>query len=96
MDGGQDIVGLAGAVLTDHALEQMADRQVTEEQVRGVLRAPERVLAVRPGRVVAQSICRFARGREYMVRVFVDADRTPAEVVTVYRTSKIAKYRSRP
>lgn len=26
------------------------------------------------------------------MRVFVDVDREPAEVVTVYRTSKIAKY----
>jgi hypothetical protein len=33
---------------------------------------------------------------EYLLRVFVDVDRTPAEVVTVYRTSKIEKYRSQP
>ena len=26
------------------------------------------------------------------VRVFVDVDRSPAEVITVYRTSKIDKY----
>jgi hypothetical protein len=31
-------------------------------------------------------------GTEYLVRVFVDIDRRPAEVVTAYRTSKIAKY----
>ena len=30
--------------------------------------------------------------REYLVRVFVDLDRDPPEVVTVYRTSKIDKY----
>ena len=30
--------------------------------------------------------------KEYLVRVFVDIDRDPAEVVTVYRTSKIDKY----
>jgi uncharacterized protein YuzE len=30
-------------------------------------------------------------GRRYVVRVFVDIDRVPAEVVTVYRSSKIAK-----
>jgi hypothetical protein len=29
-------------------------------------------------------------GKTY--RVFVDVDRSPAEVVTVYRTSRIAKY----
>jgi hypothetical protein len=32
------------------------------------------------------------RGRRYLVRVFVDVDRSPAEVVTAYRTSKIDKY----
>ena len=31
-------------------------------------------------------------GLEYLVRVFVDVDRDPAEVVTVYQTSKIEKY----
>jgi hypothetical protein len=31
-------------------------------------------------------------GVRCLVRVFVDVDRTPAEVVAVYRTSKIAKY----
>jgi hypothetical protein len=36
-------------------------------------------------------------GKRYLVRVFVDVDRSPAEVVTVYRTSKIEKYwRSEP
>jgi len=28
----------------------------------------------------------------HLVRVFVDVDRSPAEVVTVYRTSDILKY----
>jgi hypothetical protein len=31
-------------------------------------------------------------GTRYLVRVFVDVDRSPAEVITVYRTSKIDKY----
>ena len=31
-------------------------------------------------------------GVKYLVRVVVDVDRNPAEVVTAYRTSKIAKY----
>jgi len=33
-----------------------------------------------------------APSREYLVRVFVDVDRRPADVITVYLTSKIAKY----
>jgi hypothetical protein len=48
---------------------------------------------VRPGRDVFQSkVLLGDPPREYLVRVFVDVDRQPAEVVTVYRTSRIAKY----
>lgn len=82
-------MNLNQAVLTAHALGQMAKRQVTEADVSRVLAAPEQVLEVRAGRVVAQGMA-----GEYLLRVFVDIDRTPAEVVTVYRTSKIEKYRS--
>ena len=32
-------------------------------------------------------------GKSYLIRVFVDVDRTPPEIVTAYRTSKIRKYR---
>lgn len=45
------------------------------------------------GRVVLQA--RVAMGdppKTYLVRVIVDVDRRPAEVVTAYRTSKMAKY----
>ena len=56
-----------------------------------ILGAPERVIPVREGRVVAQGLV-----GDHLVRVFVDIDRDPPEVVTVYRTSKIDKYRSRP
>jgi hypothetical protein len=31
-------------------------------------------------------------GQRYLVRVFVDIDRDPAEVVTAYRTSRMDKY----
>lgn len=86
---------LGSAVLTEHASAQMAQRQVTEAQVRAVLQTPEQVLDVRAGRIVAQSVYRFG-GKEYLIRVFVDVDRRPPEVVTVYRTRKIDKYRSRP
>ena len=82
---------LSDAIMTEHAAWQAAERQINAAQVRAVLSDPERVMAVRPGRVVAQ---RLIEG--YLVRAFVDVDRQPAEVVTLYRTSKIDKYRSRP
>lgn len=82
---------LSTAVLTVHALGQMLKRQVSEADVRQVLAQPEDVQAVRAGRVVAQAMV-----AQHIVRVFVDIDREPAEVVTAYRTSQIAKYRSQP
>lgn len=59
--------------------------------MRQVLAAPEQRVAVRPGRVVLQARAEL-EGKVYLIRVVVDVDRQPAEVVTVYRTSKIAEY----
>jgi hypothetical protein len=78
-------------VITPHAAFEMERRNVTEATVGNVLAAPEQRHAVRRGRDVLQSRARLT-GKTYLVRVFVDVDRNPAEVVTVYRTGRIAKY----
>lgn len=79
--------------LTDHARLEMKRRGIVESQVAQVLAAPEQVQAVRSGRAVYQSRIEFAAlSKVYLLRVFVDFDRQPPEVVTVYRTSKIKKY----
>jgi hypothetical protein len=82
---------LTNAIFTVHAQSQMTRRGIAEADVRGVLAQPEAILDVRPGRVVAQAIV-----GEHLLRVFVDVDRNPPELVTVYRTSQIDKYRSKP
>ncbi len=84
-----DVLDLSDPVITDHALRQMRRRQITEREVLELLGSPEEVLEVRPGRVVVQG-----EADTHLLRVFVDVDRSPPEVVTVYRTSKIGKYRS--
>ena len=88
-------VGIAGAisnhVVTEHAAFEMQRRRIEEGLVRQVLRGPEQRHAVRLGRDVLQSRMAFA-GKAYLLRVFVDVDREPAEVGTVYRTSRVAKY----
>ncbi len=84
---------IAKYVITAHAAFEMARRGISEEMVNDVMIEPEQRLMVRTGRAVLQS--RLARGgtqKAALVRVFVDIDRAPAEVVTVYTTSKIAKY----
>jgi hypothetical protein len=79
-------------IVTPHAVDQMRRRGIDETTLESVLSAPERRLSVRPGRDVLERVVEF-HGRSYLVRVIVDVDRVPIEVVTVYRTSKIEKYR---
>jgi len=78
-------------VITAHAAFEVARRRISEETLRAVLALPEQRHRVRPGRDALQSRINVA-GRIYLVRVFVDVCRNPAEVVTVYLTSKLAKY----
>ena len=78
-------------ILTDHAVQDLARRGVGIDDIDAVLRNPGQRVKLRTGQIVLQS--RTHRGgTEYLLRVFVDTDRNPAEVVTAYRTSKIAKY----
>ena len=78
-------------IFTDHATTELERRGLSTEVINRVLRNPEQRLEVRSGRVVLQSrVQEF--GSEYLVRVFVDIDRVPAEIVTAYRTSKVSKY----
>ena len=80
-------------VFTSHARDEMARRGIDEALVIKVLGAPEQTVPVRPGRLVLQSrLALDGDAKSYLLRVFVDVDRQPAEVVTVYRTSKIGKY----
>ena len=78
-------------VITPHAAFEMHRRGIDETTVCQVLTQPEQREVVRPGREVLQSRLEI-EGRLYLVRVFVDIDRVPPEVVTAYRTSKIEKH----
>ena len=79
--------------LTAHAKMEMVRRQISEDLVAQVLADPQQVEPVRMGRDVYQSkVVMGEPPKHYLVRIFVDVERYPAEVVTVYRTSKIEKY----
>lgn len=84
--------------LTDHARFEMTRRGSDEAAIGQALAMPEQIGAVREGRSVYQR--RVETGeppQQYLLRIVVDVDRSPAEVVTVYRTSKVRKYwRSEP
>jgi hypothetical protein len=88
-----ELASITKYILTDHAKLEMARRQITEPEVAKVLFVPEQTDIVRTGRAVYQS--RLEMGdppKTYLLRVFVDIDREPPNVVTVYRTSKVDKY----
>jgi len=78
-------------VITQHAAFEMKRRGIDEAMLRSVLAAPGQRHSVRSGRDVLQSQVTI-EDKEYVVRVFADIDRTPANVVTVYRSTKIRKY----
>jgi hypothetical protein len=78
-------------VLSDHATTEIERRGLSRETIDTILKRPEQRVEVRRGRVVLQSRIPES-GSDYLVRVFVDIDREPAEVVTAYRTSKVLKY----
>jgi hypothetical protein len=83
---------VSDSVLTPHASREIARRGLSLGMIQTVLTAPEQRIELRPGRAVLQSRVADAAGRTFLLRVFVDVGRRPAEVVTAYRTSKFVKY----
>jgi len=49
-------------------------------------------MGVQAGRSLRQSRFRFKDGKMYLLRVVVAEDEQPPVIITVYRTTKIAKY----
>jgi hypothetical protein len=77
--------------ITDHATFEMERRNISLKLVQSVINNPEQRIVIRKGREVFQSRIQM-EGKPFLIRVFIDIDRVPAEVITVYRTSKIEKY----
>ncbi|PYQ64170.1 MAG: hypothetical protein DMF53_08135 [Acidobacteria bacterium] len=71
----------------------MERRGISESEVSSVLRAPEQSEEQRLGRCIYQKrVSGPSESKVYILRVFVDVDRDPAEVASAYRTSKVGKY----
>lgn len=67
--------------------QKIEDHGLTVEDVQAVLDAPEQQVPGYAGRVIYQS-----RVGRHLLRVVLDQDRTPPEVVTAYRTRDVEKY----
>lgn len=76
--------------LSIHAQEQLADRRLPFQLLQIVLENPQQIIE-EDGIKIYQS--QFDRdGKLQLFRVFVDDSFDPVVVVTIYVTSKIAKY----
>jgi hypothetical protein len=79
--------------LSDHARFEMQRRGISEVRVAMVLQAPDQSEELRPGRCVYQSKAQLGdTGKVFLLRIIVDVDRDPPQVVTAYLTSKVEKY----
>ena len=79
--------------VTDHAREEARRRGIPGEVILDVARHPEQVVPGYGGREVRQSRVAFPpQNQLYLVRVITEMDGAAFRVVTVYRTSQIAKY----
>lgn len=84
---------LSNYTFTDHALFEMSRRSISREDVAATLAEPDQMEQVRVGRMILQRIFHLGDPPSaYLLRIVVDVDRRPAEIVTAYRTSKIGKY----
>jgi hypothetical protein len=81
-------------VLTQHALSRLIRRRVDGRMIDEVLRAPGQRAQVREGRCVYQALIEDDGTK--VLRVFVDVDRDPPEVVTAYLSNKVNKYWGQP
>lgn len=78
--------------ISRHAREEMKLRGLAEDLVERILQNPQQIVDEYGNRKAYQSIIKFETGRDYLVRVLVSHTEEPANVVTVYRTSRIGKY----
>lgn len=77
--------------ISAHARREILRRGIPEAWVRDIMKNPGQIVPVREGKKAYQSL-KDLRGKKYLVRVIVAHDKDPSVVVTVYLTSKIAKY----
>jgi hypothetical protein len=83
-------------ILKDHVLQEMEKRDIPPELVKSVLNNPEQIVSGYNNRKVYQSRLDFGDGQEYLLRLIVESNREPIEVITAYQTSKIDKYWGKP
>ena len=79
-------------ILSHHAQLEMVRRGIPFDLLEPVLNHPQQIVPEKAGRKGYQSQVDFGDGKIFLLRAIVEDAVDPANVVTVYRTSKITKY----
>ncbi len=78
--------------LSDHAIKQIGDRQISVELIEQVIDSPEQIIRQLDGSKVYQSKITRVNNKTYLIRVFINDALSPMIVISVYLTSKVRKY----
>ena len=78
--------------MSEHSERELVYRQIPRHFIEEVMIAPQQIVPEYFGRRAYQSKLDFGAGRLFLLRAIVDESTEPVTVVTVYRTSKVAKY----
>lgn len=70
-----------------HSLEQMQLRNISKEVVDFVVNNPDSISNEDDNQQIFQKVM-----EQHLYRVFVNANKKPSVIKTVYKTSKISKY----
>ncbi|PIX06552.1 MAG: hypothetical protein COZ76_08235 [Flavobacteriales bacterium CG_4_8_14_3_um_filter_35_10] len=74
---------------SNHCLEQMHVRNISKQIIDSVMNKPDSTIYEKNKQQIYQKVT-----GQYLYRVFVNANRIPTLIKTVYKTSKISKYKT--
>jgi len=80
-------------LFSKHAWDQMIRRGINYDDVLSVVSRPDQTISDKddPAIIICQSLIKEDE-QMFLLRVFVNKDKQPNVVVTLYRTTKISKY----
>ena len=80
-------------IFSKHAQEQMQRRNINREDVVLTVSQAEQIIEDDENTeiVICQSMIK-ENGQMFLLRVFVNRDKYPNVIVTIYKTTKISKY----
>jgi len=77
--------------ISKHAADQFKIRQIDLTLFDEVMNTPDTIITEDTCKQIFQKVIKV-NGKNYLYRIFVNVCKTPALIITGYRTSKIEKY----